>query len=58
MSIWERLPLSESFGVFVGVSGFDWLTEGHADPIKALITAGCAGGILVIARACYKTRDQ
>ena len=30
MAFADNLPVSESFGVFVGVAGFDWLADGQA----------------------------
>ncbi len=43
MAFADRLPLSEMLATFVGVAGFDWLTEGHAEPLKALIAALMVG---------------
>ena len=31
MALGDHFPVSESFGVFVGVAGFDWLADGHAE---------------------------
>ena len=50
----DNLPISESLGVFVGITGFDWLSEGHAEPVKAAIAAVAAGGIIAIARQLLK----
>jgi len=50
MSLGQHLPVSETLGVFVGVAGFDWLTEGQAEPLKALAASVIAGAILAAAR--------
>lgn len=50
MSFGQHLPVSETLGVFVGVAGFDWLTEGQAEPLKAIAAAIAAGALLSIAR--------
>lgn len=42
----ENFPLSESIGIFVGVSGVDWLAEGYAEPLKALGIALLAGVVI------------
>lgn len=38
-----ELPISQSVAVFLGVSGFDWLKDGRADPLFALLVALAAG---------------
>ncbi|MCK6391548.1 MAG: hypothetical protein L6Q40_11110 [Azonexus sp.] len=43
MAFSNHLPISETLGTFVGVAGFDWLTEGNAEPEKALIAALVVG---------------
>jgi hypothetical protein len=50
MAIADDLPLSESFGVFVGVAGLDWLTDGQAEPLKAIAIALAAGLVIMAAR--------
>lgn len=58
MAFADNLPISESLGVFVGVAGFDWLTEGQAEPLKALLSALAVGGvILAVRRLARKGRD-
>ncbi|WP_374340929.1 hypothetical protein [Azonexus sp.] len=58
MAFADNLPISESLGVFVGVAGFDWLTEGQAEPLKALLSALVAGGVILAARRLLrKGRD-
>jgi hypothetical protein len=58
MAFADNLPISESLGVFVGVSSFDWLTEGQAEPLKAAAAAIAAGAIIAIARQILKKRRQ
>ena len=54
MALPNNLPVSETLGVFVGITGFDWLAEGRADPLKAAIAAIAAGAIIGIARFMLK----
>lgn len=54
MALPNNLPVSETLGVFVGITGFDWLAEGRADPLKAAIAAIAAGAIIGIARLMLK----
>lgn len=58
MSIGQHLPVSETLGVFVGVAGFDWLTEGQAEPLKALGAAFAAGLLLAAARLLLGNRRK
>lgn len=58
MAFSDNLPISESLGVFVGITGFDWLAEGQAEPLKAAIAAIAAGGIIAIARYLLKGRGK
>ena len=58
MAFADNLPINESFGVFVGVSGYDWLTEGQAEPLKAVSVALAAGAVLVIARYWLRRRRK
>ena len=47
MAFADNLPINESLGVFVGVAGMDWLADGRAEPLNALLAAGAAGGVLL-----------
>ena len=58
MAFADNLPISESLGVFVGVTGFDWLTEGQAEPLKAAIAAIAAGAIIAVARQVLNKRRK
>ena len=58
MAFADNLPLSESFGVFVGVAGFDWLADGNAEPLKAVVAAVAPGAILLAARHWLKKRRK
>lgn len=44
----DKLPAKECLGVFLGVSGLEWLTLGRADPLSALFVA-LVFGLLVAA---------
>ncbi len=58
MAFADNLPLSETLGVFVGVAGLDWLTDGHAEPVNAALVALAAGAVLLAARRWLKTRRK
>lgn len=58
MAFGHDLPISESIGVFVGVAGFDWLADGHAEPLKALGFALAAGTIIFVTREWMKRRRK
>ncbi len=58
MAFADNLPISESLGVFIGITGFDWLSEGQAEPLKAAVAAVAAGAIIAIARQLLKKRRQ
>lgn len=58
MAFADHLPISESIGVFVGVSGFDWLAEGQAEPLKALLSAVFCGALLFFIRSYLRKRQQ
>ena len=58
MAFSDNLPISESLGVFIGITGFDWLSEGQAEPVKAAITAIAAGAIIAFARQWSKKRNR
>lgn len=56
MSLGDALPISESIGVFVGVSGIDWLADGQADAGKAALIAAGAGALIFIIRLWLQRR--
>lgn len=58
MAFADNLPLSETFGVFVGVAGLDWLTDGHAEPANAALVALAAGAVLLVARRWIRNRRK
>lgn len=58
MALLDDLPLGESFGVFVGIAGFDWLTEGRAEPLPAVLIAVGAGAMIYLARLILKKRKH
>ena len=45
---------SQRLGMFVGVAGFDWLTDGQAEPVNAALAAIAAGAVIVVARRWMK----
>lgn len=58
MAFADDLPISESLGVFVGVAGFDWLTDGQAEPLKAVVAAVAAGAVVMLTRHWLKKRRK
>lgn len=58
MAFADNLPISESLGVFIGITGFDWLAEGQAEPLKAAVTAVAAGAVIAIARHWLNKRRK
>lgn len=50
MAFADNLPVNESFGVFVSVAGLDWLADGYAEPVKAVVAAVAAGTVIFAAR--------
>ena len=58
MALADNLPISESLGVFVGVAGLDWLADGHAEPMKAVVAAIAVGAIIIIAKRWIKPRQK
>lgn len=49
------LPVAESFGVLLGVLGFDLVSEGRADLPKALL-AMALFALAVVAWRCWRQR--
>ena len=58
MAFADNLPISESLGVFIGITGFDWLSEGQAEPVKAAAAAVAAGAAIALARLWLKRRHK
>lgn len=58
MAFADNLPVSESLGVFVGVAGFDWLTEGQAEPLKAAVAAIAVGAVILATRRWLRNRRK
>lgn len=50
MSLSDDLPVSEAAGVFVSVAGFDLLSDGQAELLKAVLCALFAGGLILFSR--------
>jgi hypothetical protein len=58
MAFADNLPISESLGVFVGVAGMDWLADGQAEPLKALLAAVAVGATIIAARRWMRSRRK
>lgn len=58
MAFADNLPLSESFGVFVGVAGLDWLTDGDAEPLRAVTVAVVVGIAIMAFRHWRRSRPK
>ncbi|MGB9495200.1 MAG: hypothetical protein WCA83_10405 [Azonexus sp.] len=58
MAFADNLPISESLGVFVGVAGIDWLVDGQAEPIRAIVAAVAVGGAIFVTRRWLKNRRK
>ncbi|HRH13564.1 MAG TPA: hypothetical protein PK225_04350 [Azonexus sp.] len=58
MAFADNLPINESLGVFVGVAGMDWLADGRAEPLNALLAAVAAGAAIIVARRWLKSRRK
>jgi hypothetical protein len=50
MAAGHELPISETIGIFLGVTGVDWLADGYAEPLKAVGLALVAGTAIFFAR--------
>lgn len=46
----DDLPVQESLAVFLAVTGGQWLIEGNADPLKALLLALAVGIAIHLAK--------
>lgn len=58
MSPAGNLPVSETLAVFLGLTGYDWLTEGNAEPLTAMLTASIAGIAIFVLRRRRQSRDK
>ena len=58
MAFADNLPINESLGVFVGVAGLDWLVDGQAEPLRALLAAIAAGGVILVVRHWRRKRRK
>ena len=58
MAFADHLPVNEALGVFVGVAGMDWLADGQAEPLKALLAAVVSGAAIVAVRQWRKRRRK
>lgn len=58
MAAGHDLPISETIGVFLGVTGVDWLADGYAEPVKAFAFSLVAGIAIFFAREWMKKRRR
>lgn len=58
MAAGHELPISETIGIFLGVTGVDWLADGYAEPLKAVGFALAAGAAIFVAREWMKKRHR
>ena len=58
MAFADNLPINESLGVFVGGAGLDWLADGRAEPVNALLAAVAVGAAIAIGRHLLKRRRK
>ena len=58
MAFADNLPINEALGVFVGVAGMDWLADGKAEPLTALLAALGSGAAIVALRHWRKRRRK
>ena len=56
MAFADNFPIIESLGVFVGVTGVDWLADGQAEPLKA-IAISIVFGVVVLAIRKWSKRS-
>ena len=54
----DDLPISETLAVFLGVSGFEWLSEGRASVLTALLAASIAGLLVYLVRRYFHQEDR
>lgn len=58
MAFGDSLPVAESIGVFLGVTGVDWLADGHAELGRAVILALAAGTVIFLAREVRRRKKD
>lgn len=58
MAFADNLPISESLGVFIGITGYDWLAEGQTEPLTAALTALAAGAVIAVVRHWLSKRHK
>ncbi len=56
MSFMDNVPANEILGVFLAISGYDWLSEGRADALQAAVVSLTAGAIIGVVR--YQRRKR
>ncbi len=58
MAFVDNLPINESLGVFVGVAGMDWLVDGQAELMRALLAAIATGSVIFVVRHWRRKRRK
>ena len=58
MAFVDHFPFAESVGVFVGVAGFEWLTEGQAELLNATVAAAISAGVISAVRRLRQHRPN
>jgi hypothetical protein len=58
MAFADNLPINESLGVFVGVAGMDWLVDGQAELMRALLAAIATGSVIFVVRHWRRKRRK
>jgi len=58
MAFADNLPVNESFGVFVSVAGLDWLADGYAEPVKAIVIAATTGTLIFATRRLLNRKNR
>ncbi|MBS1188415.1 MAG: hypothetical protein H6R10_207 [Rhodocyclaceae bacterium] len=58
MAAGHDFPISETIGIFLGVTGVDWLADGYAEPLKAVALALAAGTAIFLGREWMKKRRR
>ncbi|MDD2743339.1 MAG: hypothetical protein PHV02_13810 [Rhodocyclaceae bacterium] len=58
MAFADNFPINESLGVFLGVTGVDWLADGQAEPLKAIAISVTFGIVVLLLRKWSKRSNK
>lgn len=53
-----QLPIHESFAIFLGITGSEWLIGGNTDLARALLIALGAACLILLARRLRRKRER